>query len=55
MTRNHIVPVQPFKIKEGNSMGRPKKEKPNHGDLYEVKATIGKAFDGTLERGYQSS
>jgi len=31
-------------------MGRPKKEKPNHGDLYEVKATIGKAFDGTLIR-----
>lgn len=31
-------------------MGRPKKEKPNHGDLYEVKVTIGKAFDGKLMR-----
>lgn len=31
-------------------MGRPKKEKPNHGKLYEVKITIGHNFDGTLIR-----
>lgn len=28
-------------------MGRPKKEKPNHGNLYEVKITIDHNFDGT--------
>lgn len=28
-------------------MGRPKKEKPNHGNVYEVKVTIGKSFDGS--------
>ena len=27
-----------------------KKEKPNHGGLYEVKATIGKGIDGKLIR-----
>lgn len=27
-------------------MGRPKKEKPNHGELYEVKITVGHTFDG---------
>lgn len=31
-------------------MPRPKKEKPNHGDLYEVKITVGKALDGSLIR-----
>lgn len=31
-------------------MGRPRKEKPNHGDLYEVKVTVGKTFDGSLIR-----
>lgn len=31
-------------------MGRPKKEKPNHGNLYEVKVTIGHNFDGSLIR-----
>lgn len=31
-------------------MGRPKKEKPNHGNVYEVKVTIGKNFDGSLIR-----
>lgn len=31
-------------------MGRPKKEKPNHGDLFEVKVTIGRSFDGSLIR-----
>ena len=33
-----------------NCMGRQKKEKPNHGGLYEVKATIGKGIDGKLIR-----
>lgn len=27
-------------------MGRPKKEQPNHGDLYEIKITIGRGVDG---------
>lgn len=36
--------------KQGDVMGRPKKEKPNHGGLYEVKATIGKGIDGKLIR-----
>lgn len=31
-------------------MGRPRKEQPNHGSLYEVKVTIGKSFDGSLIR-----
>ena len=31
-------------------MGRPRKEKPNHGNVYEVKVTIGKSFDGSLIR-----
>ena len=31
-------------------MPRPKKEKPNHGNLYEVKITIGKTLDGKLIR-----
>lgn len=31
-------------------MGRPKKEKPNHGNLYEIKVTIGRTFDGKLIR-----
>ena len=31
-------------------MPRPKKEQPNHGDLYEVKITVGKTFDGKLIR-----
>jgi integrase len=31
-------------------MGRPKKEQPNHGNLYEVKITIGHTFDGKLIR-----
>jgi len=31
-------------------MGRPKKEKPNHGNVYEVKVTVGKTFDGALIR-----
>lgn len=31
-------------------MPRPKKEKPNHGDLYEVKITVDKTFDGKLIR-----
>lgn len=31
-------------------MGRPRKEKPNHGNLYEVKITVGHNFDGTLIR-----
>ena len=31
-------------------MGRPKKEKPNHGNLYEVKITVGHTFDGKLIR-----
>lgn len=31
-------------------MPRPKKEQPNHGDLYEVKVTMGKTFDGKLIR-----
>ena len=31
-------------------MGRPRKEKPNHGKVYEVKVTIGKSFDGSLIR-----
>ena len=31
-------------------MPRPKKEKPNHGDLYEVKITVGKTLDGKLIR-----
>ncbi|MCR4646245.1 MAG: site-specific integrase [Oscillospiraceae bacterium] len=31
-------------------MGRPRKEKPNHGKVYEVKITIGKSFDGSLIR-----
>lgn len=33
-------------VKEGDFMGRPKKEKPNHGKLYEVKITVGHTFDG---------
>ena len=36
--------------KQGDVMGRPNKEKPNHGGLYEVKATIGKGIDGKLIR-----
>lgn len=36
--------------KQGDVVGRPKKEKPNHGGLYEVKATIGKGLDGKLIR-----
>lgn len=31
-------------------MARPKKEAPNHGDRYEVKITLGRKFDGRLER-----
>lgn len=31
-------------------MPRPKKEKPNHGNLYEVKITIGRGVDGRLIR-----
>ncbi len=31
-------------------MPRPRKEKPNHGNLYEVKITVGKRMDGTLIR-----
>lgn len=31
-------------------MPRPKKEQPNHGNLYEVKITVGKTFDGKLIR-----
>ena len=31
-------------------MARPRKEKPNHGNVYEVKVTIGKNFDGSLIR-----
>ena len=31
-------------------MPRPKKEKPNHGDMYEVKITVGRALDGSLIR-----
>lgn len=31
-------------------MGRPKKEKPNHGNLYEIKITTGKTLDGELIR-----
>ena len=31
-------------------MPRPKKEKPNHGNLYEIKITIGKTLDGKLIR-----
>lgn len=31
-------------------MARPKKEQPNHGKYYEVKATVGKRLDGTPER-----
>lgn len=31
-------------------MPRPKKEKPNHGDLYEIKITLGKTLDGKLIR-----
>lgn len=31
-------------------MPRPKKEQPNHGNLYEVKITVGKTFNGKLIR-----
>lgn len=31
-------------------MARPRKEKPNHGKVYEVKVTIGKSSDGSLIR-----
>ena len=31
-------------------MPRPRKEKPNHGNLYEVKITVRKRMDGTLFR-----
>ena len=31
-------------------MPRPKKEKPNHGSLYEVKITIGRTLEGKLIR-----
>lgn len=31
-------------------MGRPKKEQPNHGSLYEVKITVGKKLNGSLVR-----
>lgn len=37
-------------------MGRPKKEKPNHGSVYEVKVTIGKSFDGSsIRKSFYSS
>ena len=29
-------------------MGRPRKEQPNHGNVYEVKVTVGRTFDGSL-------
>jgi hypothetical protein len=36
-------------------MGRPKKEAPNHGGLYEVKVTIGKGIDGkTIRKSFYS-
>jgi len=32
-------------VKEGDFIGRPRKEKPNHGELYEVKITVGHTFE----------
>lgn len=37
-------------------MGRPKKEAPNHGHLYEIKVTIGKGMDGNpIRKSFYSS
>jgi integrase len=47
---NFIVLHQPHFYKEELQMARPAKEAPNHGNLYEVKITLGRNMDGKLER-----